>query len=130
MEYRFKTLAQQKEAEEKFNRVVNTSYVEGTKSHAVELSTRIPMERTAANERLAKFVSDISVKYGFGELKMFESPGGADAAYTSHAGIPSVDSIGPEGANCHSTREMAVLSSIPRLAKLTAAVIMECPEEI
>lgn len=37
---------------------------------------------------------------------------------------------GPEGANCHSTREKAVLSSIPRLAKLMVAMIIECPEEI
>ena len=130
LEYRFKTLEQKKEADEKFDRIVNTSYVDGTKSYAVELSTRIPMERTAENERLAKVVSDVSVKYGFGELKMSESAGGADAAYTTYAKIPTVDSVGPEGAYCHSTRERAVLSSIPRLAKLMAAVIMECPDEI
>ena len=130
VEFRFKTMAQKKEAEDKFNRVVNTSYVEGTKAYAEDMSERIPMERTEANERLAGFVSDISAKLGFGELSMFESPGGADAAYTTNAGIPSVDSIGPEGANCHSTREQLIISSIPRLAKLMATVIMECPEEI
>ncbi len=130
VEYRYRTLAQKKEAEDKFNRIVNTSYVDGTKAHAVTLSERIPMERTQSNERLAQIVNDISVKHGFGELKMFESPGGADAAYTTDAGIPSIDSLGPEGANCHSVREMAILSSITRLAKLMAAVIIECPEEI
>ena len=130
VEYRFKTIAQQKEAEEKINRIVNTSYVAGTKSHIVDIGARIPMERTAANERLAQFANDISVKYGFGELKMYESPGGADGAYTTYAGIPTVDSVGPEGADCHSVREKVVLSSIPRLAKLVAAMIIECPDEI
>lgn len=130
LEYRFKNSRQMAEAEEKLRRVVNTSYVEGTKSHLVDISERKAMERTEANERLAEFVGSISEKYGFGSLIPFESPGGADAAYTTDAGIPSVDSIGLDGSGIHSTREMAVLSSMPKMSKLMAATIMECPEEI
>lgn len=130
LEYRFKTSAQMAEAYEKLTRVVNTSYVEGTKSHLVDISERKAMERTESNERLAELVNSVSEKYGFGSLVPFESPGGADAAYTTDAGIPSVDSLGLEGAYIHSTREMAMLSSMPRMAKLMAAFIMECPEEI
>lgn len=130
LEYRFKTSAQMAEADEKLRRVVNTSYVEGTKAHLIDISERKAMERTEANERLAEFVGSISEKYGFGSLIPFESPGGADAAYTTDAGIPSVDSIGLDGSGIHSTREMAVLSSMPKMSKLMAATIMECPEEI
>lgn len=130
LEFRFKTLSQKREAEEKLERVVNTSYVAGTKSHIIDISERLSMERTPSNERLAHIISDISEKYGFGKLEPFEAPGGADAAYTTNAGIPSADSMGPEGAYIHSTRERAVISSIPRMAKIMAAVIMECPEEI
>lgn len=128
VEYRFKTVKQQKAAEEKFRKIVNTSYVEGTESVAEELSYRAPMERTEANEKLAGIISRISEEYGFGELKMYESPGGADAAYTTLAGIPTIDSIGTEGSDCHSLRENAVISSIPKLAKLTASVIINFPE--
>ncbi len=130
VEFRFKTSAQMAEADEKLRRVVNTSYVEGTKAQLIDISERKAMERTEENERLADFVGRVSEKYALGSLVPFESPGGADAAYTTDAGIPSVDSIGLEGAYIHSTREMAVLSSMPRMAKLMAAVIMECPEEI
>ena len=130
VEYRFKTMAQKKEAEEKFEKIVNTSYVEGTKSHFIVETERIPMERTEANERLAHIYSSVSEKYGFGSLEPFESPGGADAAYTTYAGIPSVDSIGLHGADMHCPTETAVLSSLPRMAKLMAAVILECPEKI
>ncbi len=130
LEYRFKNSRQMAEAEEKLKRVVGTSYVEGTTSYIVDISTRIAMERTEANERLAHFVSEVSDKYGFGALELFESPGGADAAYTTEAGIPSVDSIGLDGSGIHSTRETAVLSSMAKYAKVMAATIMECPEEI
>ncbi len=130
VEFRYKTMEQKKQAEDIFENVVNTSYVEGTKSHYIQKSERIPMERTEENDKLAGIYNSVAEKYGFEAFELFESPGGADSAYTTHAGIPTVDSIGPQGADGHCTTEMTVLSSIPRMAKIMAAVILECPEKI
>lgn len=125
VEYRFKTLKEQQTAEEKLQKIVNTSFVEGTTATVISISDRSPMERTAKNENLANRISDISEKYGFEKLEPAESSGGADAAYTTVAGIPTIDSVGIEGANCHSVREKARLSSVSKLAKILAAVIIE-----
>ena len=128
LEYRFKTCKQQKQAEDRLNRIVNTSYVEGTQSILEEISTRAPMERTEGNEWLAKVLNDISIECGFGELKPTEVSGGADAAYATLAGIPTVDSLGTEGAYCHTTNERALISSIPKMAKLVASTIINFPD--
>ncbi len=128
VEYRFKTREQQKEAEDRLNKIVNTSYVEGAESVAEELSNRAPMERTEANENLARIVSDISVKCGLGELEMRESAGGADSAYTTLAGIPTIDSIGAGGSGCHSIGEKVLISSISEKAKLAAGIIINFPD--
>ena len=45
--------------------------------------------------------------------------------YISVAGIPTIDSVGIEGTNCHSVREKARLSSVSKLAKIIVAVIVE-----
>lgn len=125
IEYRFRTMEEKKRAEERFWKIVNTSYIEGTVSTAKELSSRAPMERTVVNENLANRISDISEMIGFGKLELWESAGGADSAYTTLAGIPTVDSLGIQGERCHSIDEKVRISSIAERAKLIAAAIME-----
>lgn len=128
MEYRFKTIEQQNEAEEKFKRIVETSYVEGSETVWETLSHRICMERNEASENLAKFVSEMSVKYGYEEQKMREVAGGGDACYTASAGIPSLDGMGIEGGSGHTVNEWALLPSIPKMAKILSSIIVEFPE--
>lgn len=130
VEYRFKTLLQQKAAEEKFQRIVNTSYVPGTEAVAEELSSRVPMERTPGNEALADAVNEIAENYGFEKMEKTESAGGADAAYTSQAGIPTVDSIGMEGSGCHTLGERVLIASLPRMAKLAAAIVIHLEDDL
>lgn len=51
-------------------------------------------------------------------------PAGSDAAYTSIAKIPSIDSIGVIGGEIHSKDEFAYLDSLAKSAKYLAAVAM------
>ncbi|MBQ6183451.1 MAG: M20/M25/M40 family metallo-hydrolase [Clostridia bacterium] len=99
--------------------------VEGTVCRVVKISDRKPMERTEANVKLFEHINAVAQKYGFGEMKEFYSNGGSDAAYTTLAGIPTVDDIGPIGDNYHTKDEWCDISSIAGSAKLIAASICE-----
>ena len=128
VEYRFKNMEQKKIADEKFERILKTSYVEGTSSTAQQLSTRLPMEANEQNKNLVKIINEICKKVNIEPFKMEETPGGADSAYPSLAGIPTVDSIGIEGSGAHTLNERARISSIPEMAKVVAAIILHFPE--
>ena len=49
--------------------------------------------------------------------------GASDAVYTTLAGIPTVDSIGPIGAGVHTVNESMILETFAESAKRMAAVI-------
>ena len=56
-------------------------------------------------------------------MEAYRNGGGSDAAYTSDAGIPTVDSLGIEGDGYHTEHERAKISSIADNAKIIAAII-------
>lgn len=128
VEYRFKNMEQKKIADEKFERIVSTSYVKGTHSTSEQISTRLPMEADDKNKKLVETINDICKQVGIEPFGMAETPGGADSAYPSLAGIPTVDSIGIEGSGAHTLNEKARISSMPEMAKVVAAVIINFPE--
>ena len=50
--------------------------------------------------------------------------GGSDAAYTTQAGIPTVDSLGVDGGKIHSPQEFAYIESLVDCAKRLAAMAL------
>ncbi len=127
VEYRFKNMEQKKAAEEKFKRVVETSFVEGTESVSELLSKRLPLEADEKNRRLVETINSICKDVGIEPFGTVETAGGADSAYPSLAGIPTIDSIGIEGADCHTLNERARISSMAEMAKVAAAIIINFP---
>jgi len=128
VEYRFKSMEQKKIADEKFKKIVETSYVEGTYSTSEQISNRLPMEADEKNKKLVERINEICKQVDIEPFGMAETPGGADGAYPSLAGIPTVDSIGIEGSGAHTLNENARISSIPEMAKVVAAIIINFPE--
>ncbi len=128
VEYRFKNMEQKKLADEKFKCIVETSFVEGTYATSEQISNRLPMEADDKNKNLVRIINDICKKVDIEPFGMAETPGGADSAYPSLAGIPTVDSIGIEGSGCHTLAENARISSMAEMAKLTAAIIIHFPD--
>ena len=51
-------------------------------------------------------------------------PGGSDAAYTTQAGIPTVDSLGVDGGKIQSPQEFAYIPSLVDCVKRLAAMAM------
>lgn len=128
VEYRFKTMEQKKQADIKFKKIVDTSYVEGTNSESEQISTRLPLEPDEKNKKLVEVINDICRQTGLKPFKVTVSSGGADSAYPSLAGIPTVDAIGIEGSDCHTLRERARISSMAEMAKVATAIIINFPE--
>lgn len=128
VEYRFKNMQQKEIADKKFKEIVEKSFVEGTHSRAEQISTRLPLEPDDKNKKLVGIINETCKQVNIEPFGMKETSGGADSAYPSLAGIPTVDSIGIEGSDCHTLNEKARISSIPEMAKVVAAVIINFPE--
>ncbi len=124
MDIRIRTEEDIKEAEENLFAVGNTVFVEGTSTVTAKVSSRPPMERTDENVKLFNDILLASRKYGLGEFEENSVTGGSDAAYTTIAGIPTVDDLGPLGGDYHTTHEWIDINSISGSAKIIAAYIV------
>ena len=128
VEYRFKNMEQKKTADEKFKRIAEKSFVDGTNAQWEKISERLPMEPDEKNKKLVEIINEICKQVDIEPFGIQETSGGADSAYPSLAGIPTVDSIGIEGSGCHTLNEKARISSMAEMAKVVAAVIINFPE--
>lgn len=124
MDIRIRTEKDIEEAETNLFDVGNTVYVENTHTVTTKVSSRPPMERTEKNAKLFEDILSCSRKYGLGEFEENSVTGGSDAAYTTIAGIPTVDDMGPLGGDYHTTDEWIDIPSISGSAKIIAAYIV------
>lgn len=115
--------------EEQFNeavgiveRVAKTVVVEGCVTELEQISVRPAMPFVERNIALAKAMNVVYEQCGLPQLSGRSCLSGSDAAYTTCAGIPTVDNIGVEGGRIHSPEEFAYLASLAAAAKRLAAV--------
>ena len=120
---RFANAEQLEWAKNKIREVSESSTVDGCTCDVRQVSMRPAMERLEANEHLAARINEINGTVGLPAIVSRVGEGGSDAAYTTQAGIPSVDAIGVEGGRIHSPEEYAVKSSLALSAKQQAAVV-------
>ena len=118
---RFATMQEMEEAKETVKRVAETVYVPGCSCTVREVSYRPPMEATDKNYALLEKINKISKEVGLPHMEPKHAMGGSDAAYAAMAGIPTLDSIGYDGEDCHSIKEYVNMSSILLAAKYFAA---------
>ena len=103
------------------NDLAAKSTVSGCTTTVSVLSSRIAMERVDRNVELYNDLNKLFKENGLpfiGESFRF---GGSDAAYTTAAGIPTVDNMGIKGADPHTLKECAEISSLTKMAKYLAA---------
>ncbi len=82
------------------------------------------MPLTGKNEALFAKMNGIYETCGLPALAPRHALGGSDAAYTTQAGIPTVDSLGVDGGKIHSTQEFAYIESLAACAKRLAAMAL------
>lgn len=105
--------------------VAEHTTVPGCSCQVEEVSQRPSMPLVERNVQLLNTMNEIYRRAGLPVLRQIPAVGGSDAAYSTLAGIPSVDSIGVDGDKIHSVREFAWLNSLAQCAKRLAAVAWE-----
>ena len=102
------------------NDLAAKSTVAGTATTVSVLSSRIAMEREDMNIELYNSLNAIFKENGLPLIGDSFRFGGSDAAYTTAAGIPTVDNLGLEGADIHTVNEFGYISSLTKMAKCLA----------
>lgn len=125
VDIRFATEEEYKEAEAICHKVAEESTIPGCTCTLEQISLRPGMPLEDRNVALFERMNEIYAQYGLPQLTATSRPSGSDAAYTTHAGIPTVDNVGVAGDEIHSIREFAYLSSLAASAKRLATVAME-----
>lgn len=97
------------------------SYIDGCTCE-ITYTSRPAMPLEDRNVTLLDTINNIYEANGMDRLDIGSGTGGSDAAYTTLAGIPTIDDLGTEGDYLHSVKEQALLSSLAHSAKLLASV--------
>lgn len=86
--------------------------------------TRPPKPMTPANRQVFEWTRAAGAAIGL-DLKWSDTGGVCEGNNLWAAGCPNVDTLGVRGADIHSDREIAKLSSFPEKAKLSAILLMK-----
>lgn len=121
---RFATQEDYEQVEELIEKVADRVYVPGCSCQLEKVSFRPAMPLCDRNVKLLENMNRIYAQVGLPTAEMKKETGGSDAAYTTMAGIPTVDSVGVVGGRIHSPEEFAYLDSLAAAAKRFAAVAM------
>lgn len=122
---RFANTEQMEKATKKVYEVAAHSYLEGSNCEVELVSQRIAMEDCERNRELLKRINEISEETGLPTLEGQSRKGGSDAAYTTAAGIPTVDNLAAVGGRIHSAEEYCSISSLVESTKRLAAIILK-----
>lgn len=118
---RFCDNSQLEQARRIVKEIADKSFV-GADCTLVERPYRPAMAPSRLNDELLKKINEIYADNGLPLAEARLSLGGSDAAYTTDAGIPTVDSIGVEGDFIHTVNEYATLDSLKKSTKRLAAI--------
>lgn len=121
---RFTTQDELKEVKKKLQEVAEHTYVSGCSCDIKEVSLRPAMEKCDRNFALLDKINEINKKAGLPTLTARMALGGSDAAYTTLAGIPCIDSIGVSGKFHHSIDEYIEMRSLAHSAKQQAVIAL------
>ena len=121
---RFADEEQAQRVEKLMKEIAEKTFVDGCSCTLVPVSYRPPMPLCDRNLHLLDSVNSILSSAGLDPLIGGFGVGGSDAAYTTLAGIPTIDNLGIGGDLIHSSDEYALCSSLALGAKRIAAIAM------
>jgi len=100
-------------------KIVNKSFVSGTKATLSGLIQRDVMQENKQQLELIKLMQKISGNY----IKKEHRGGVSDANHTATAGVVTLDGLGPFGDGDHTTKERALKSSFEQRIELMSKVL-------
>lgn len=107
-------------------KIADTSYVEGTVTTLKGGMSRPAFETTPEILKMLSIAQSSGNELGL-DIKGVGTRGGSDGCFTAAMGIPTLDGLGPEGANSGSREEYVLVETIPIRAALLASTISKLP---
>jgi glutamate carboxypeptidase len=127
---RVRTLAQQALVEQELQQLVDdfNSRWDGIKIETHGHFTSPPKIVCEETERLMKRIEACGNLLGE-SIKWQGSGGASDGNKFSAAGLPNIDSLGPEGGEIHSSNEFLFIPSLIRKARLVALILLSLAKQ-
>jgi glutamate carboxypeptidase len=123
LDLRAATQSEFDQANAEVERLVAEPMLDGVSAELRRMALHPVMERTPGTARLAELAIAMAGELGF-TLRDTSTGGASDANTTSHAGLPSLDGLGPIGGDDHSADEWLDLGSVvPRTALLANLIV-------
>ncbi len=122
VDIRYNDSKELEEAKRRVSQITETSYIGETSAMATLVSERPSMDHREENFALLDKVNEIFKSNNLHTAEAHHGLGGSDAAYTTLAEIPTLDSIGPMGGRGHSVEEFMILDDFSECAKRLAAI--------
>ncbi len=119
---RFASKEQHDKAIETIEHTAKETTIAGCTCTLEKISDRPAMPYCETNAALLNKINEIYAENDLPVLTPRLCLSGSDAAYTTNAGIPTVDNLGVDGGNIHSVGEFAYLDSLAASAKRLASV--------
>lgn len=104
-------------------KVVDTSYVEGTKAKLVGEIGILPMSETEGVKKLVKIYLETAEELGV-NIESKATKGASDAGFAAEKGVPVICGVGPVGGKWHTVEEYMVIDTfVERTSVLTHAIL-------
>lgn len=120
----FWTVDQFEQTVEAIKKIVDYSFIEGSKSTLTGKIGMLPMEKNDGIEKLYQAVKRAGNELGI-EVTEQRTKGAADAGFTASMGIPTICGMGPVGGNWHRVEEYMELGTFESRTLLLAHSVLQ-----
>ena len=130
LDVRYKKLEHMEYIKQKISEVCAKTYIEGTTTEVEFVNPMPSFEESEANHCLLDYINSVATKYGYPASEPIYVGGMSDAAYFASVGVPTICSMGGQGAGAHTKEEYASVESFFRRWIIAMACIMEIEDYV
>lgn len=128
VDFRYIDIKDKEEVEKKVKKIVDAVYVKDVTSKMYDDVGFIAMPRLDSSMELLKVAQEVAKENGWPVPGPKLCGGASDAAYTTTVGVPSLCSMGVEGARNHTVEEWADVESLFTRTKLLIGILLKVAE--
>lgn len=130
LDVRYKKLEHMEYIKQKILEVCSKTYIEGTTTDVEFVNPMPSFEESETNHKLLAYINSVATKYGYPASAPIYVGGMSDAAYFASVGVPTICSMGGQGAGAHTKEEYASVESFFRRWIIALACIMEIEDYV
>ena len=130
LDVRYKKLEHMEYIKQRILEVCSKTYIDGTTTEVEFVNPMPSFEESEANHKLLDYINSVATKYGYPAAAPIYVGGMSDAAYFASVGVPTICSMGGQGAGAHTKEEYASVESFFRRWIIALACIMEIEDYV